>query len=69
MWNYSKLSEVFAGGDFVIGKKVTTEEELDEALKIAAAAKDKLVIIEAVLPNRDYSAGLQRLGNAYRGKK
>ncbi len=69
MWNYSKLSEVFAGGDFVIGKRVTTEEELDEALKIAAAAKDKLVIIEAVLPNRDYSAGLQRLGNAYRGKK
>lgn len=61
MWNYSKASELYAGGDFVIGIQVTTEEELDQALKTMAREKDKLIMIEACLPNRDFSAGLQRL--------
>ncbi len=69
MWNYSRLADLFAGDDFVIGFKATTEEELDDAMKTAATEKGKLVIIEACLPNRDYSAGLQRLGNAFRKPK
>ncbi len=64
MWNYSKISELFAGGDFVIGIEVNTEEELDSALRTAVSSKDKLVVIDAHLPNRDCSAGLERLGNA-----
>lgn len=69
MWNYSRLSDLFDGGDFVVGIRVTTEEELEQAMKTAAREKNKLVIIEACLPNRDYSAGLQRLGNAFRQPK
>jgi TPP-dependent 2-oxoacid decarboxylase len=69
MWNYSWLGDLFDGRDFVKGFKVKTEEELDQAMKCVAAETNKLVIIEAVLPNRDYSAGLERLGNAFRGKK
>lgn len=69
MWKYSRLSELFDGGDFVIGLRVTTEEELEQAMKTVVREKDKLVIIEACLPNRDYSAGLQRLGNAFRQPK
>jgi len=69
MWNYSRLSDLFDGGDFVIGIRATTEEELEQAMKTAVKEKHKFVIIEACLPNRDYSAGLQRLGNAFRKPK
>lgn len=69
MWNYSRLSDVFGGGDFVIGARVTTEEELEQAMQVAVREKDRLVIIEACLPNRDYSAGLQRLGDAFRSSR
>jgi TPP-dependent 2-oxoacid decarboxylase len=66
MWHYSKLTEVFDNGSYSIGIRVTTEEELDRAMKIAAQEKDKLVLIEAFLPNRDCSAGLERLGKTFR---
>jgi len=69
MWNYSRLSDLFDGGDFVIGIKANTEEELEHAMKIAAKEKNKLVIIEACIINRDYSAGLQRLGDTLKPKK
>jgi hypothetical protein len=49
-----------------IGIRVATEEDLARAVETAAREKDKLVLIEACLPNRDASAGLERLGNAYR---
>jgi TPP-dependent 2-oxoacid decarboxylase len=65
MWKYSKLPEIFDDGSFTLSFRVTTEEELELAMKIAVAKKDKLVLIEACLPNRDCSAGLERLGNAY----
>jgi len=66
MWQYSRLPEVFDNGSHTIGIRVTTEEELEQAMKIAAQEKDKLVLIEACLPNRDCSAGLERLGNTFR---
>ena len=66
MWQYSKLPGVFDDGSFVTGIRVTTEEELEQAMKTAARETNKLVLIEACLPNRDCSAGLERLGNAFR---
>jgi TPP-dependent 2-oxoacid decarboxylase len=65
-WHYAKLPAVFGDESFVISKQVTTEEELEQAMRTAASAKEKLVVIEAVLPDRDCSAGLSRLGNAMR---
>lgn len=66
MWQYAKLPAVFGGESFAIGMRVTTEEELDQAMKTAVGAKDRLVFIEARLPNRDCSAGLDRLGKTFR---
>jgi len=65
MWQYSKLPAVFGDGSFAIGMRVTTEEELAQAMRTAVSAKDKLVFIEACLPNRDCSAGLERLGKTF----
>ncbi|MCX6225348.1 MAG: thiamine pyrophosphate-binding protein [Bacteroidia bacterium] len=66
MWQYSKLPGAFDDGSFVTGIRVTTEEELEQAMKIAVRETDKLVLIEACIPNRDCSAGLERLGKAFR---
>ncbi|MEI7982946.1 MAG: thiamine pyrophosphate-dependent enzyme, partial [Bacteroidota bacterium] len=66
MWRYAELPGVFGSGSFVIGIKVTTEEELEQAMKTAISETDKLVFIEACIPNRDCSAGLERLGNTFR---
>ena len=66
MWNYSKLPEVFGDSSFVSGVRVTTEEELELAVQTAISQKDKLVLIEAYLPNRTCSEGLDRLGNAFK---
>ncbi len=65
-WHYAKLPAVFGDDSFVISQQVTTEEELEQAMRTVAGAKDKLVFIEACLPNRDCSDGLTRLGNAIR---
>ena len=67
MWQYSRLPEVLGDGSFVIGIRVTTEEELARALATAESETDKLVLIEAGLPDRDCSEGLERLGRAFRG--
>ena len=67
MWQYSRLPEVLGDGSFVIGIRVTTEEELARALATAERETDKLVLIEACLPDRDCSEGLERLGRAFRG--
>ena len=64
-WQYAKLPAVFGDESFAAGMRVTTEEELDQAMRTAIGAKDKLVFIEARLPNRDCSAGLERLAQAY----
>lgn len=66
MWNYSNLPAVFDRGSFSIGIRATTEEELDDAMKLAVSEKDRLVFIEACIPGRDCSKGLERLGEAFR---
>lgn len=66
MWQYSKLPGVLDNGSHAIGIRVTTEEELGEAMKIAADEKDKFILIEACLQNLDCSEGLERLGNTFR---
>jgi indolepyruvate decarboxylase len=65
-WQYSKLPAIFDDGSFVIGIRVTTEEELEQAMETAVSETGKLVMIEACLPNRDCSAGLDRLGKSFR---
>jgi TPP-dependent 2-oxoacid decarboxylase len=67
MWQYSRLPEVLGDGSFVVGVRATTEEELAQALATADAEKEKLVLIEACIPGRDCSEGLERLGEAFRG--
>lgn len=66
MWNYASLPEAFGGGNKVIGIRANTEDELAQAFTTAVAEKDKLILIEARLPNRDCSEGLSRLGAAFR---
>ena len=66
MWNYANLPAVFDRGSFSIGIRATTEEELDDAIKLAVREKDRLVLIEACIPGRDCSKGLERLGEAFR---
>jgi len=66
MWDYASLPAAFGGGDQAIGIRADHEEELAQALATAAAEKDKLIFIEARLPNRDCSEGLSRLGAAFR---
>ena len=66
MWQYSKMPSMFDNGTFSIGIRVTTEEELEKAMELAISETKKLVFIEVVLPNRDCSAGLERLGKAFR---
>lgn len=66
MWRYAELPKMFDQGDFATGIKVSSEEELEQAMKKAVKDKDKLTLIEACIPNRDCSAGLERLGNSFR---
>jgi indolepyruvate decarboxylase len=66
MWRYAEMPGVFDDGSFAIGIRVTTEEEMEQAMKIAEKERNKLVLIEACLPYRDCSTGLERLGNAFR---
>ncbi|MBN1664875.1 MAG: alpha-keto acid decarboxylase family protein [Deltaproteobacteria bacterium] len=66
MWQYAKLTGVFDDGSRATGIRVTTEGELDQAIKTAHEEKSKLMIIDAALATRECSAGLERLGNAFR---
>jgi indolepyruvate decarboxylase len=66
MWQYSKLPETFDKGSFGIGIRATTEEELAAAVQRAMDEPERLVLIEAVIPGRDCSTGLERLGESFR---
>ena len=67
MWHYARLPGAFdQAGDFAVGVRATTEEELVAALERARREKDQFHLIEAWLPNRDCSAGLRQLGEAFR---
>ncbi|OGV66402.1 MAG: hypothetical protein A3K19_02260 [Lentisphaerae bacterium RIFOXYB12_FULL_65_16] len=63
-WSYAKLPEVF--GKNAVCMKVTTEGELDRALTLAQKETARLVFIEAQIGRLDASAGLARLGAAFR---
>ena len=62
-WRYAELPHVFGPGALTF--RATTEGELDAALEAAAAAPDRLVLVEACV-GRDASEGLKRLGAQYR---
>ncbi len=57
-WNYTKLTELFGAG---VGKRVSTNAELEAAVKEAIAA-DAMYIIEVIVPRNDCSPSLRRVG-------
>jgi indolepyruvate decarboxylase len=69
MWNYAGLPAVFGGSSFATGLRVTTETELSNAFHQALADPGRLFLIEAFLPKRDCSHGLDRLGETFRAPK
>ncbi len=66
MWNYADLPAAFGNGDFALGLRVKTEDELASALKMASGAKDRFIFLEIVLADRSCSAGLKQLGDTFR---
>jgi len=58
-WAYHQLPEVFGGG---WGRRVTTEDEFDEALARARASNEGPALIEIMLDRFDTSEALKRLG-------
>lgn len=57
-WNYTKLTELFGAG---VSKKVTTNGEVEDALK-EALASDRFTLIEVIVPREACSPGLRRAG-------
>ena len=64
-WNYTKIPQVIGGG---IGIKVSTEEELDNALKQALSERGTFYLIEVELEKTDFSPALRRFGELLGGK-
>jgi alpha-keto-acid decarboxylase len=62
-WNWTALPESFGVGD-ALTFRVQTYGQLDDALAAAAAAKDRLVLIEAVLPRMDIPPLLAELAQS-----
>lgn len=58
-WDYHKLTEVFGGG---WGRRVSTEDELDDALEHARGLNEGPAVIEIMLSKFDTSDALKRLG-------
>jgi len=65
-WAYHRLPEVFGGG---WGQRVSTEDELDDALARARASNEGPALIEIVLDRFDTSEALKRLGAELSPKK
>jgi TPP-dependent 2-oxoacid decarboxylase len=57
-WAYHRLPEVFGGG---WGRRVATEDELDDGLARARASNEGPVLIEIMLDRFDTSEALKRL--------
>jgi indolepyruvate decarboxylase len=57
-WAYHRLPEVFGGG---WGRRVTTEDELDDCLARARASNEGPALIEIMLDRLDTSEALKRL--------
>ena len=58
-WDYHKLPEVFGGG---WGRRVSTEDEFDDALQHASQSNEGPAFIEVMLDRFDTSDALKRLG-------
>ncbi|HYB59191.1 MAG TPA: thiamine pyrophosphate-binding protein [Candidatus Acidoferrales bacterium] len=58
VWQYSRIPEIVGGGRGVV---VTTEDELEQALKVAQANVKEFTIIDVQLDPRDSSPALKRL--------
>lgn len=58
-WAYHRLPEVFGGG---WGRRVATEDQLEEALADARASNEGPVLLELMLDRLDTSQSLRRLG-------
>lgn len=56
-WNYEKMPELVGGGR---GYRVTTEDELEEVVKLAIESKGP-TIINAVVDSNDYTPALTRM--------
>jgi TPP-dependent 2-oxoacid decarboxylase len=69
VWHYWKIPEILGAG---LGLRVTTETEMDEALKQARANSNGVSIIQVMLDRNDHSPALGRLtatlGERARGK-
>ncbi len=61
-WRYHRLPELF-GGDG-LGFRVTTEDELDQALLKAGGQRDRLSVIDVVLDRMDCPDLLRKIGSA-----
>ena len=59
-WAYHRLPEVFGGG---WGRRVSTEDELDDALAHARASNEGPALIEIMLDRFDTTEALKRLGD------
>jgi indolepyruvate decarboxylase len=58
-WAYHKLPDVFGGG---WGRRVTTEDELEDALARARGSNEGPALIEIMLDRSDITDSLRRLG-------
>lgn len=65
-WQYAQLPAALGGGEQALSFRVTTEGELEDALAAAQQHRDKLIFIQLVLGQLDCSAGMTRLGKAFR---
>jgi len=61
MWRYAQLGEVLDKGNRSLSLCAATEPEFAEALEIAGAAPDRLVLIEAVMGRDDAPNELQEI--------
>ncbi|MFO1113371.1 MAG: thiamine pyrophosphate-dependent enzyme [Rhodospirillales bacterium] len=60
-WRYARLPELF--GSDSIGIRVSTEDELEEALAEAARRRDRLVLLDMVMDRLDCPDVLHRIGS------
>lgn len=58
-WNYAEIPRVLQGG---IGMRVTTEEEMEKAIKEAFSTRGQFYLIEVEMDKMDFSPALQRFG-------
>ncbi|WP_432824774.1 alpha-keto acid decarboxylase family protein [Dactylosporangium sp. CA-092794] len=66
-WRYDRLVEAFDPTGTAVTLRATTEQDLMTALDTAAATRDRLVFIEAVMDRMDGPDSLLRLGKAMAG--